>query len=58
MDFDPHSIRERNQQTLKAVRAIRCKQRLRENGEGHAARFATVAKVAMRPMLRKVGLAR
>jgi hypothetical protein len=32
MDFDPYLIRERNQQTLGEMRAIRCEERLREKG--------------------------
>ncbi len=58
MDFDPYLLRERNQQMLKEVWAIRCKERLRENGGGRASRLATLAEMAMRPMFRKVGLAR
>ena len=54
MDFDPYLIRERNQQMLKEVRAIRCEERLRENGGGRAARFATLAQTAMRPLFRRV----
>ena len=58
MDFDPYLIRERNQQTLGEMRAIRCEERLREKGGGRTSRFATLAQRATRTLFRRAELAR
>jgi hypothetical protein len=58
MGFDPYLIRERNQQTLGEMRAIRCEERLREKGGGRTSRFATLAQKAIRTLFCRAGLAR
>ncbi len=54
MDFDPHLIRERNQQIRREVDSLRLEERLRENRGSSGSRLAALAKRGVRPLLREV----
>ena len=54
MDFQPHLIRERNQQMQREVRSLRLEERLRENRGSSGSRLAALAKRGVRPLLREV----
>jgi hypothetical protein len=56
MDFDPHVIRERNQQVLGEVNSLRLQERLRDNGGSSGSRFFALAGRGLVPVLRKVRL--
>jgi hypothetical protein len=42
MDFDPHYIRERNEQMLRKANTVRLERRLHENRGGYASRFTAL----------------
>jgi hypothetical protein len=57
MDFDPHLIRERNEQMLREVNSLRLQERLRKNRQSSDSRFSAVAKRGVMPLLRAARLA-
>jgi hypothetical protein len=57
MDFDPHLIRERNQQMRREVNSLRLAERLRENRGSSGLRFVALAKRGVMPLLRAAHLA-
>ena len=54
MDFDPHVIRERNEQMRSEIESLRLGEWLREDHGSSGSRFAALAKRGVRPLLRKV----
>jgi hypothetical protein len=54
MDFDPHVVRERNEQMQREVRSLRLEERLREERGSSSSRFVALAKRGVRPLLREV----
>ena len=56
MDFQPHLIRERNEQVQREVNSLRLEERLREDrGRGSSgSRLIALAKRSVRPLLREV----
>jgi hypothetical protein len=54
MDFQPHLIRERNEQMRSEIESLRLQERLREARGSSGSRFAALAKRGVRPLLRKV----
>ena len=44
MDFDPHYIRERNEQMLREASTVRLERRLRKNCGGQASRFIALVR--------------
>jgi len=57
MDFQPHLIRERNEQVQREVNSLRFEERLREDSGSSGSRFVAFAKRALRPLLRAAHLA-
>jgi hypothetical protein len=57
MDFDPHLIRERNEQTRREVNSLRLAERLRDNRRSSGAGFVAIAKRGVLPLLRAAHLA-
>ena len=57
MDFDPHLIRERNEQMRRKVNSLRLEERLRKNRQSSGSRFSALAKRGVMPLLRAVRLA-
>ena len=58
MDFDPHLIRERNEQMIREVNSLRLEERLQEAHGSKRARFVALARRGMIPLLRGAGLLR
>jgi hypothetical protein len=58
MDFEPHLIRERNEQVQREVDSLRLEERLREDSGSSGSRFVALAKRSVRPLLREVHRAR
>ncbi len=56
MDFDPYTIRERNEQTLREVNSLRLEERLREARGSSGARFVVLARRGVMPLLRAARL--
>ena len=54
MDFEPHLIRERNEQVQREVDWLRLEERLREDSGSSGSRFVALAKRGVRPLLREV----
>lgn len=57
MDFQPHVIRERNEQMRGEVKSLRLEERLREERGSSGSRFAALAKRGVMPLLRAARLA-
>jgi hypothetical protein len=57
MDFNPYTIRERNEGLRREVSTLRLQKWLRENRQPPSLRLITFAQRSALPMLRKVGLA-
>jgi hypothetical protein len=57
MDFNPYTIRERNEGLRREVSTLRLQKRLRENRQPSSSRLVTFAQRSALPLLRKVGLA-
>jgi hypothetical protein len=57
MDFDPYTIRERNQQVLREINSLRLEERLRDDGGSSSSRFFALAGRGLVPLLRRVRLA-
>ena len=54
MDFQPHLIRERNEQVQREVDSLRLQERLRED---RGSRFVALARIGVMPLLRAARLA-
>jgi hypothetical protein len=54
MDFEPHLIRERNEQVQREVDSLRLENRLREDRGSSGSRFVALARRSVRPLLREV----
>ena len=52
MEFDPHLIKERNEQMLREVYSLRLEGRLREARGSSGARFVALARRGVMPLLR------
>ena len=57
MDFQPHVIRERNEQMQREVDSLRLQERLREARESSGSRFVALARTGVMPLLRAARLA-
>jgi hypothetical protein len=57
MDFQPHLIRERNEQVQREVDSLRLQERLREDRGSSGLRFVALARMVMMPLLRVARLA-
>ena len=57
MDFEPHLIRERNEQVQREVNSLRLEERLRDECGSSGSRFVALAKRGVRPLLRAAHLA-
>ncbi len=57
MDFDPHLIRERNEQMHREVNSLRLQERLRKDRQSSGSRFSALARRGVMPLLRAVRLA-
>ena len=57
MDFDPYTIRERNEQMLREVNSLRLEERLRENRGSSGSRFVALTRKGVMPLLRAARLA-
>jgi hypothetical protein len=57
MDFDPHLIRERNEQMHREVNSLRLQERLREARGSNGPRFVALARRSVMPLLRAARLA-
>ena len=57
MDFEPHLIRERNEQVQREVDSLRLEDRLREDRGSSGSRFVTLARRGVMPLLRAARLA-
>ena len=57
MDFNPYTIRERNEGLRREMSTLRLQKRLRENRQPPSSRLVTCVQRNALPMLRKVGLA-
>ena len=56
MDFDPYTIRERNQQVLGEINSLRLEERLRDNAGSSGSRFFALVHRSFMPLLRRVRL--
>ena len=56
-DFDPHLIRERNEQMRREVNSLRLEERLRETRASSGARFVPLVRRGVMPLLRAARLA-
>ena len=54
MDFQPHLIRERNEQVQREITSLRLEERLRDERGSSGSRIAVLAKRGLRPLLREV----
>ena len=54
MDFQPHLIRERNEQVQREVNSLRLEERLREDSGSSGSRFVALAERCVMPLLREV----
>ena len=54
--FEPHLIRQRNEEMLREVHSLRLKEQLRTNREPRAARFVALARRGVLPLLRRTVL--
>ena len=57
MDFDPHLIRERNEQALREVNSLRLEERLREARGPSGTRLAVLVRKGVMPLLHAARLA-
>jgi len=57
MDFEPHLIRERNEQVQREVDSLRLEERLREDSGSSGSRFVALARMGVMPLLRAARLA-
>lgn len=57
MDFEPHLIRERNQQIRREVDSLRLEERSREDHGSSGSRFVAFVRRGMLPLLRAARLA-
>jgi hypothetical protein len=57
MDFQPHLIRERNEQVQREVDSLRLEERLREDSGSSGSRFVALARRGVMPLLRAARLA-
>jgi hypothetical protein len=57
MDFDPHLIRERNEQMRREVNSLRLQERLREARGSSSSRLPALARRGVMPLLRAAHLA-
>jgi hypothetical protein len=58
MDFQPHLIRERNEQVQREVDSLRLEDRLREDRGSSGSRFVALARMGVMPLVRAARLAR
>jgi hypothetical protein len=58
MDFQPHLIRERNEQVKREVNSLRLEDRLREDRGSSGSRFVALARMGVMPLVRAARLAR
>jgi hypothetical protein len=58
MDFDPHLIRERNEQMRREVNLLRLEERPRDNDGSSRSWFFILARRSALPLLRGAGLLR
>jgi hypothetical protein len=58
MDFQPHLIRERNEQVQRDVDSLRLEDRLREDRGSSGSRFVALARMGVMPLVRAARLAR
>ena len=56
MDFDPYTIRERNQQMIRGTNSLRLEERLRDNAGSSGSRFFALVHRSFMPLLRRVSL--
>lgn len=52
MDFQPHVIRERNEQMRSEIESLRLQERLREDRGSSGSRFMALVRMGVRPLLR------
>ena len=57
MDFQPHLIRERNEQMQREVDSLRLQERLREDRQSSGSRFVVLCRRGVMPLLRAARLA-
>jgi hypothetical protein len=57
MNFEPHLIRERNEQVQREVDSLRLEKRLREDRGSSGLHFVALARMVMMPLLRAARLA-
>jgi hypothetical protein len=57
MDFDPHLIRERNEQMQREVNSLRLQKRLREARGSSGTRFVVLVRKGVMPLLHAARLA-
>ena len=57
MDFDPHVIRERNEQMRSDIESLRLGERLRGARGSSGSRFVALARTGVMPLLRAARLA-
>jgi len=57
MDFQPHLIRERNEQVQREINSLRLEERLREARGSSGSRIVALARMAVMPLLRAARLA-
>jgi hypothetical protein len=58
MDFQPHLIKERNEQVQRKIASLRLEGRLREDRGSSGSRFVALARMGVMPLLRAAQLAR